>query len=159
MDNFNTFSLITAKFMFQDCINLLEISPSIFKKITMLNYVNGMFKNCKALKEIKIEDMIITTLLEIDEMFSGCEYLEKVNLTGFYTDKVYNMSNMFAGCKSLSLLDIRNFNTKNILTKESYNNIFKDIADSASFTLIYRVTQTKEISDAINEKWSKINIE
>jgi surface protein len=101
----------------------------------------------------------LNKLRETNEMFYGCENLKSANLSGFYTENVYNMSNMFYGCKSLSSLDIRNFNTKNIMTKESYKDLFKDITNSNSFTLIFNISSTKEISDAINENWNRVIIE
>ena len=47
-------------------------------------------------------------------MFKGCKSLKELNVNNFNTSKVEDMYFMFCGCISLKELNLNNFNTNNV---------------------------------------------
>ena len=142
--------------MFAECNSLKEIDLMPFKNSTGIMFANGMFKNCKSLKNLEFPFFASYNLANLVEMFYGCESLENLNLTYFSTINVYNITKMFYGCSSLKLLDIRRFDTRNILTGDAFKDLFEGIEDSDLFTIIYNKDSTEEISKSMKNNWLKI---
>ena len=91
--------------MFAGCTALTSIDLNNFgmrKAVT----TEGMFANCKSLKEIKGLSKLDTSGVSVmREMFLGCESLTKLDLRTFDTSNVTDMSYMFYNCKKLVACD------------------------------------------------------
>ena len=80
----------------------------------VVNNMNSMFYECKALQELNISSFDTTNVENMNSMFQGCNVLPKLELKHFNTAKVTTMSYMFYNCNALTELDLSSFNTLEI---------------------------------------------
>ena len=57
-----------------------------------------MFKGCKTLKELNVNNFSTNNVTDMSYMFYGCSSLKELNINNFNTDNVINMDLMFYGC-------------------------------------------------------------
>ena len=131
---------------FENCINLVSLDFTNFDSTNVTDF-GRMFYNCKALREIKAIDKLITKkVTNMQSMFQLCCQLEYLDLSNFDTSNVTDMSYMFTNCKKLKeikglnkfitskvkdmramfpfctqleYLDLSNFDTSNVINMES----------------------------------------
>ena len=76
--------------------------------------MSGMFKNCKKLEEIDVNNFDTSSVTNMNNMFSTCEKVKKLDVINFDTSNVTNMSAMFNGLSGITKLDLSNFDTRNV---------------------------------------------
>ena len=103
----------SARRMFKDCANIIEIDLSLFNLEAIANMGN-MFLNCYNLNIIKFGDYSTSALNYTYGMFNGCRRLASLDLSMFDTSKVVNMEFMFSNCYALKSLNLSNFKTSNV---------------------------------------------
>ena len=111
--NFDSGKLTSMKEMFKGCINLEEIKFSSLNAINITD-MSEMFCNC-GLKYIQFPHINSKKLVNMEGMFSDCKNLKNVDFSSFITENVNNMSNLFKGCQNLEMIDFSKLNTRKVL--------------------------------------------
>ena len=111
--NFDSGKLTSMKEMFKGCINLEEIKFSSLNA-TNITDMSEMFCNC-GLKYIQFPHINSKKLVNMEGMFSDCKNLKNVDFSSFITENVNNMSNLFKGCQNLEMIDFSKLNTRKVL--------------------------------------------
>ena len=89
--------------------------------------MKGMFQNCRSLESLALNNAFNSKNVEnMWDMFKGCKNLLVLNLEDpnyFDTSKVTDMESMFEECTSLITLNLNKFNTANVqyMNKMFYN--------------------------------------
>ena len=86
--------------------------------------MNGMFLNCKSLKELNLSNFNTENVTLMRDMFRECLSLKELNLNNFNTNNVTNMDNMFSGCSKELIMKIQT-QYKNIKEEAFENYILK----------------------------------
>ena len=73
--------------------------------------LQGMFKDCVNLSEVRLMGLDTTEVTDMSSMFENCTNLTEIDLSGFDTYNTLDMSRMFSGCDHLTTLDLTSFNT------------------------------------------------
>lgn len=105
--------------MFRGCNNLEEINFNGAFHTDEATNMQGMFRNCYALKELDLSDFNTSNVTNMNAMFSGCMAIEELDLSSFDTAKVTNMGGMFAGCPELVSVDVTSFDTSRVKNMET----------------------------------------
>jgi surface protein len=113
-----------------------------------------MFKGCKRLKEVTLQNINANLVAETTSMFEGCIGLSEVKFENITINKIQNTSKMFKECSNLNKIDIENFSTEN--TKDMLQ-MFEGCSslDNASF-IEGLSTKSSEIMTEIFSGCSKI---
>ena len=90
----------TFKNMFKGCKGLKSVTLNNINTASVSD-TSSMFEGCTGLKKVKFEKMNISNIENTAKMFQNCNNLDNIDINNFYTDKVTNMSQMFEGCSSL----------------------------------------------------------
>ena len=94
-------------------------SPVVAKTCT------NMFKGCKNLNAVYLDNLYTNDVTDMSFMFAGCASLEVIEFSmsddmsatsrdNFLTDNVTNMASMFEGCKSLQSFYLQNLNVHSV---------------------------------------------
>ena len=113
----NTSNVTNMNGMFKDCKKLKELNLSTFNTSKVTNMA-GMFYGCSSLKKINLSNFNTNNVTNMEDMFYECSSLEKLNLSNFSTKNVTNMSCMFFCCEKLNKLDLSKFNTSKVTNME-----------------------------------------
>ena len=102
--------------MFNGCAQITNFVLTYFNT-RYVQYMDGMFEDCKKLTKIEINKEIFTTknVFSTARMFSGCNELASFDLSGFVTDQVKSMDRMFVSCNKITSFDISNFASDNVV--------------------------------------------
>ena len=76
--------------------------------------MEGMFYNCKLLKNLDISNLNTFSVTSMKELFNGCSSIKSINLSNFHTENVHYMDLMFYQCKSLLSIYLNSFKTENL---------------------------------------------
>ena len=172
LSSFNFYNTENFDFMFSDCVNLKEIIFPVDLNISNAIYLNGMFKNCKSLKNLDLSKFNTNNVEAMAYMFNGCDSLVNLDVSNFITQKVINMSYMFSqtslpsldlssfllpknvvlnsifkNCTQLNYLNISNFNTTNF---DNPNEITKSIFKGINKKCFIEITDS-----FLNNKWNE----
>ncbi|MBR4760579.1 MAG: BspA family leucine-rich repeat surface protein, partial [Lachnospiraceae bacterium] len=99
---------------FSYCNSLVNLDIS-GGSVTGLKPMQGMFKKCTSLRNLKLCNNLDTSYAEnMSEMFSDCWCLTIPDLSGFNTANVTDMHSMFENCRCLQNLDISGFDTQKV---------------------------------------------
>lgn len=85
------------------------LSENVINAISL----EGMFKNCYALKSVEFYNFDTSEVKSMKEMFYNCSSLKKTVIK-FDATKTEDMSGMFWQCKSLTSLDLSEFDTSSV---------------------------------------------
>ena len=84
--------------MFELCwgLTIIDLSSFSFENVITMKY---MFSDCSDLIEIKFNNNTLTKNLEMmDNMFEGCESLKYLDTKIFKVNKVKNLNYVFSRC-------------------------------------------------------------
>ena len=113
-----------------------EIKFKIILNKTLSN-MNGMFQNCKELKDLDLSNFKSEKVEDMSSTFLNCDSLENINFNGFNSSKLINMDRTFEGCKELTGLDLSSFEVPQLKSMKSTfkncNNIFIIKLDNFNF--------------------------
>jgi surface protein len=84
--------------------NLKSISGFEYIDTSELTDVSYMFKDCKSLASINLDDFETKSLKNAEGMFMGCVGLKQLDLSDFNLNNATNLSYLFSGCNSLNEL-------------------------------------------------------
>ena len=114
IENLNTENVTSMSYMFNGCLNLVELDVTHFNTAKVTN-MNGMFNDCSNLTELDVTHFNTAKVTTMNSMFSGCSNLTELDLTHFNTAIVTTMFRMFYACKSLTTIYVSDeFVTTNI---------------------------------------------
>ena len=114
IENLNTENVTSMSYMFNGCLNLVELDVTHFNTAKVTN-MNGMFNDCSNLTELDVTHFNTAKVTSMSYMFSGCSNLTELDLTHFNTAIVTTMFRMFYACKSLTTIYVSDeFVTTNI---------------------------------------------
>ena len=100
-----------------------------------------MFKGCKSLQTLIIDNFDTSKVTDMQSMFEGCSSLASLDLNHFNTSRVQYMNKMFKDCNSLKSLYLKNINSESLGTMQrmfyncvslEYLNIYSLIEDVQS---------------------------
>lgn len=77
-------------------------------------HMQGMFRNCKALKSVDLSKFKTAKATDMSFMFSNCINMTALDVSGFNTSSVTDMQSMFQNCQKVSTLQVGNFDTSNV---------------------------------------------
>ena len=66
---------------------------------------SALFKRCKSLVDVDLEDLDFSAATNYNSMFSGCESITSIDMSALDFSLVNNMTYMFENCRSLESLD------------------------------------------------------
>ena len=134
-----------------DSNKTIKIEIKFLKDLTTFK---EMFKGCKRLKEVTLQNINANLVTETTSMFEGCIGLSEVKFENITINKIQNTSKMFKECSNLNKIDIENFSTEN--TKDMLQ-MFEGCSslDNASF-IEGLSTKSSEIMTEIFSGCSKI---
>ena len=118
------------------------------KRISGLDDLSGLFKNCTNLKIIQGMESWSYSPDYIDEMFYGCESLLWVDISGITTGSVINMDKMFYNCKNLRKVWVY-YSDFNKFYHGTYDQMFIGCYNNAVGMFEYMPTDKKEEMYAI----------
>ena len=172
LSSFNFSNTENLDFMLSECINLKEIIFPVDLDISNAKYLNGMFKNCKSLKNLDLFKFNTNNVEAMAYMFNGCDSLVNLDVSNFTTQKVINMSYMFSqtslpsldlssfllpknvvlnsifeNCTQLNYLNISNFNTTHF---DNTNEITESIFKGTNKNCLIEITDS-----FLNNKWNE----
>ena len=129
MENINTTEL-----MFCDINNLISINfePSFFNQD--IKSLHGMFKGCKNLKYINLNNNEYSKIIDLSYTFFNCLSLIFLNCSSIVNNNTLDISYAFANCISLSSIDISSFDTINI---KNMSGLFYNCSSLASINLSF----------------------
>ena len=95
--------------MSSGCAQIMNFVLTYFNA-RYVQYIDGMFEDCKKLTKIKFDKEKFTTknVLSTARIFSGCNELASFDLSGFVTDQVKSMDRMFMAYNKIIYFDISN---------------------------------------------------
>ena len=93
--------LTTFKEMFKGCKRLKEVTLQNINA-NLVTETTSMFEGCIGLSEVKFENITINKIQSTSKMFKDCSSLNKIDINNFSTENSKDMSQMFEGCSSLS---------------------------------------------------------
>ena len=64
---------------------------------------SSMFSNCKALKQLNLNNFIKSNVKNISSMFSNCDVLKTIDISGWDTSNVTNIAYLFNNCSNLTI--------------------------------------------------------
>lgn len=105
---------LCTKAMFEDCINLKEVSFGGAFHTETAKSMSNMFYNCYSLKTVDTENLDTSEVTSMYQMFRDCHALEELDTSSFNTSNVTSMYCMFSKCYSLKELDLQNFDTSKV---------------------------------------------
>ena len=106
---------MNLKYMFKNILSLISFEIiSTCNKSLIIEEIEGLFENCKKLKEVKLNDINTTNIKSLSKLFYNNKKLTKVEMNEIITDNVINMSYLFYNCESLKKLNFSNFNTSSL---------------------------------------------
>lgn len=73
-----------------------------------------MFKGCKNLESINLENWDVSHVTDMEKMFFQCQSLSKLELSGWDISNVKTLDSMFYQCNTLSNLNISTWNPQNV---------------------------------------------
>ena len=115
LENLNTDSVTSMRYMFNGCSSLTALDLSNFNtaKVTDMGW---MLRNCSGLTSLNLDVNKFDTqnVLDMALMFEGCSSLTTIDVSHFNTAKVTNMGQMFRNCSSLTNLDVSHFTTNQV---------------------------------------------
>ena len=136
----SSIKILSMKSVFENCLNLQNISMNSFfdtselKSMSKLFYNSGInFINIKNFNMENIEDISymfslsnlnnieffkyfnIINVKNITGIFEGCKFLENINLFNFNCENIEDISCMFENCFNLKRVNFENFNGKRII--------------------------------------------
>lgn len=120
-------STVYTTSMFSGCSSVTLIDISGIKWVKLQN-IEGMFRNCKAVKTIiGIEDLIVPNVTSLKDVFVGCSSLVSVDISKWDTSKVTNSSFTFLNCNNLAkvLGHEKLFTNKNTGHVQTFANCYK----------------------------------
>ena len=103
--------------LFDNCVNLVEISDKSYWDTSNVKNMNKMFNDCLSLKQFpEIKGWTTMNVLSLEEMFNNCRSLEEINgLSNWKIRNAENISALFSGCIKLkSLPDLSNWETNKV---------------------------------------------
>lgn len=77
-----------------------EVSNLDTKNMTS---TSSMFSNCKALKQLNLNNFIKSNVKNISSMFSNCDALKTIDISGWDTSNVTNIAYLFNNCSNLTI--------------------------------------------------------
>ena len=144
MENINTTEL-----MFCDINNLISINfePGFFNQ--NIKSLHGMFKGCKNLKYINLNNNEFSKIIDLSYTFFNCLSLVFLNCSSIVNNNTLDISYSFANCVSLSSIDISNFDTINIKNMSGlfYNCSSLTSIDLSSFNTSHVLNMNYMFSD------------
>ena len=78
--------------------------------------MQGLFYNCKLLKNIEIEYLNTKSCTNFSWMFSGCTALENIELSNWNVENGENFNAMFQNCTSIKSLNLEDWNYRSEAT-------------------------------------------
>jgi len=153
LSGFNTSLVTDMCSMFYECISLTSLNLKNFNT-SLVENMYTMFYDCYSLTSLEVNHFNTSLVKNMNNMFSECKLITSLNLSNFNTSSVEDMNSMFYSCLSLISLDLKNFNTQRI---EDISNIFYGcrsliFLNLASFVLVNKSTEAKEMFEGINPK-------
>ena len=114
VSGWDTSSVTTMSSMFYRCFDLPALDLTGWDTSNVTN-MREMFCEARSLERIKGTDGFDTgKVTSMYGMFRGCKAVRELSVSGFDTGNVTTMCMMFAGCNSLPSLDVTNFDTSNV---------------------------------------------
>lgn len=114
--------------MFQDCISLeeLDLSSFSFSLVNTAESIRYMFKGCKRLKNIILNNPDFSGVKSIQEMFYDCHSMDKCPLSGKVIDfsHLIQFGSLFANCFSLLKIDMSYWVLDSTLIQANQNQLF-----------------------------------
>ena len=99
IENLNTENVTSMSYMFNGCLNLVELDVTHFNTAKVTN-MNGMFNDCSNLTELDVTNFNTANVTDMRYMFSNCP-----NLTTIYVSDEFVITNksysLFLGCIKL----------------------------------------------------------
>jgi len=97
--------------------------------------LEGLFYNCKCIKEIKFITFNRNNIFDMSFMFANCKNLIKLDVKKLKSEEVIDMSYMFRLCEKLVDFDVSNFKIENVKNMEYmfYKCINLDKLNSSNF--------------------------
>ena len=77
-------------------------------------HMQGMFRNCKALKSVDLSKFKTAKATDMSFMFSNCINMTALDVSSFNTSSVTDMQSMFQNCQKVSTLQVGKFDTSNV---------------------------------------------
>ena len=147
--------LSTFKEMFKGCKNINEIKLNNIYTKDILE-TTSMFEDCTGLNDIKFEEMNIDNIESTAKMFKNCESLNNITIEQFSTDKTKDMSFMFGGCSNLIDTNfIERLSTNNV---KNMNEMFSGCSQIKSLDLSKFNTSKVENMSGIFKKMTSLEI-
>lgn len=103
--------------------------------VTIVDHIDAMFINCKALKSVDFSKAKCTTYTHMYRTFEGCTALERVNFRGFYATKIQHFQGTFGSCTGLKYVDLGDLDTSNFVSFYGMNGIFSNCRKIESLKL------------------------
>ena len=102
IENLNTENVTSMSYMFNGCLNLVELDVTHFNTAKVTN-MNGMFNDCSNLTELDVTNFNTANVTNMDYMFSSCQALTTIYVSEeFVITNITDKKNyMFYGCTKL----------------------------------------------------------
>ena len=102
IENLNTENVTSMSYMFNGCLNLVELDVTHFNTAKVTN-MNGMFNDCSRLTSLDVTNFNTANVTDMRYMFMYCNNLKEIYVSDkFVTNAVTKSQDMFVGCSSLS---------------------------------------------------------
>lgn len=113
-DSFASYTALTSTaYWFDGFKNLSNISGISNLKTNSVTNMDNMFRECKSLTDIDLENFTTDEVTSMRMMFAGCSGLTTLDVRSFKTEKVEDFGGMFSQCSNLTTIDLSNFDTQN----------------------------------------------
>ena len=106
ISGFKSSKIYDFSFLFSDCNNITKLSMLNFEGSTEENRMDYMFRNCKKLSSIELNNLDLSKTINISGMFEGCTSLENIGLINKKDTKIQDYSKMFNNCSSLTSINL-----------------------------------------------------